>query len=193
MERVQKILGNYGVCSRRKAENLIKDNTVKINNKLATLGDKADIKHDKIEVDLTPLKNKKIKQLKKREELGGCRIKHDKAIISPETAEKTLVYIALNKPTLPPRIYPAGRLDKDSQGLVLLTNDGNLTEKITHPRYEHKKVYQVWINKKLVDNDKKKLNTGFELKDRRKEKVQGIKIKNLKNTHKGQKLTISFN
>ncbi len=136
LERLQKILSARGVASRRKAEEWILAGRVTVNGSVAGLGDMADPDSDEILVDGNPL---------------------------PST--QTHVYILLNKPrgfvtTLsdekgrpnvsqlvadcPVRVYPVGRLDMDSEGLLLLTNDGELTNRLTHPKHEVEKTYLVW-------------------------------------------------
>lgn len=145
-ERLQKLMARAGIGSRRASEKLIEEGRVTINGQLAKLGDKADINLDTIKVD-------------------GRIIKH----IEP------LVYIALNKPRgvvstvqspdpratvrdLVPtssRLYPVGRLDVESEGLILLTNDGELANQLTHPKYGHEKEYRVLV---AVYPDSKQLN-----------------------------------
>jgi 23S rRNA pseudouridine2605 synthase len=135
-ERLQKILSRAGLGSRRACEELIAQGRVTVNGQPAVLGTKADPQTDHISVDGKPLK----------------------------TAEE-LVYIALNKPRgvisasqSPDRrptvrdlvpigghLYPVGRLDVDSEGLILLTNDGELANRLTHPRYGHEKEYRVLV------------------------------------------------
>jgi 23S rRNA pseudouridine2605 synthase len=135
-ERLQKILARAGYGSRRSCEELIAAGRVRVNGHLTGLGDKADAAKDKISVDGRPV----------------------------EAAEK-LVYVALYKPRgvistvsdpdlrpavrdlvpVPGTLYPVGRLDFDSEGLLLMTNDGDLANRLTHPRYEHEKEYRVLV------------------------------------------------
>ena len=135
-ERLQKILARAGYGSRRACEELIAAGRVRLNGQVATLGMKADPQRDVIELDGKPV-----------------------------AAREKLVYIALYKPRgvlsaakspdgrktvrdlvdEPGRLYPVGRLDIDSEGLILLTNDGDLTNRLTHPRYGHEKEYQVLV------------------------------------------------
>jgi len=154
-ERLQKIIAQSGLCSRRSAEELIAQHKVTINNKIAKLGDKASL------LDIIKVEGKKIEL--------------------PE--EK--IYIALNKPTgytttnqdrfaekkiidlinIPERIFSVGRLDKDTEGLIFLTNDGNWANKITHPKFEKEKEYYVELNKILNKDILDKINKGFVLED----------------------------
>jgi 23S rRNA pseudouridine2605 synthase len=138
-ERLQKVLANAGVASRRKSEELIRQGRVTVDGTPAEIGMK--VKPDEVEI-----------------RVDGSKIS------SPEQK----VYLILNKPTgvlsstrsqggLPTvldfvpvkeRVYPVGRLDVDSEGLILLTNDGKLTNLLTHPRYEHEKEYRVQLNRR---------------------------------------------
>lgn len=138
-ERLQKILSARGVASRRRAEELIGAGQVTVNGRTAALGDSADPDEDEIRIDgrLLP-------------------------------GEQGFVYLMLNKPrgfvtTLSDekgrrtagqlvedcgiRVYPVGRLDMDSEGLLLFTNDGEFANRMTHPRQELDKVYEVWVNR----------------------------------------------
>ena len=220
-ERIQKIIGNAGITSRRKAEKLIENGLVKVNGKTATkLGSKADPNQDRISVNLESLDEERKNKIKQRKEQGNYYIKNNTAIIDPNQ-EQELVYIALNKPTgyitstdpsqgktvlsilkkdnfigscepkLPPRVYPVGRLDKDSEGLILLTNDGELTNKLTHPKFEHEKEYQVLIDKEIKDKDIEKLKSQMILDDKNgRDKIKGIEIKNIQNRNGKSELTL---
>lgn len=155
-ERLQKVMARAGYGSRRSCEDLIRSGRVRINGDVAQLGDRVDLTVDSVMVD--------------GQTLGE--------------AEK-LVYILLNKPmgylssTKPQggnptvldlvssdkRIYPVGRLDLDSEGLLLMTNDGSLTNKLTHPRYEHEKEYRVLLDRKPNQSQLRQWRQGVTLED----------------------------
>lgn len=155
--RLNKYIANAGICSRREADTYIQAGVVTINGEVIT-------------------------------ELGtrvkpGDEVRFGGELINPER----LVYILLNKPkncvttlddpeerqtvmdlvkdACPERIYPVGRLDRNTTGLLLLTNDGELTKKLTHPSYEKKKIYQVETDHDISRNDIQALADGFELED----------------------------
>lgn len=154
MERLQKVMAHAGVASRRECEKIIEEGRVKVNGRLATLGDKVDPNNDRIEV------NGRVLNIEKSE----------------------FVYIALNKPKgvissledelnrgrttvrdlipLPGHLYPVGRLDKQSEGLMLMTNDGDMAHKLTHPRYGHKKSYYVVLDGMISDENLQKWSRG---------------------------------
>jgi pseudouridine synthase len=153
--RIQKYLSAAGICSRRKAESHVRAGRVRINGKTVTvLGTKINPDIDRIEVD-------------------GRRV--------GAAAQK--IYIALNKPKgyvtscdhpgqdlvidlvdLPDRIYPIGRLDKDSTGLLLLTNDGRLHHQLSHPSFDHEKEYEVTVQHPIEDGVLQQLSQGIVLK-----------------------------
>lgn len=157
-ERLQKIIAAAGVDSRRHAEKLITAGRVSVNDVVVfELGTKADAAKDVIRVD--------------------------GKIIS---VEKTMIYIALHKPAgyvttmsdpeqrptvvdlisgVPERVYPVGRLDYDSEGLLLLTNDGDFAQKIQHPRFQSPKVYRVKIQGRVSRDEVKQLSRGVKLSD----------------------------
>jgi 23S rRNA pseudouridine2605 synthase len=155
-ERLQKLLARSGYGSRRSCEDLIEAGRVRVNGQVAELGQKADPAIDRIEVD-----GKKIR------------------------AEATLSYIALYKPRnvissvddpvgrrtvvdLIPEargLYPVGRLDWDSEGLVLMTNDGDLANRLTHPRYGHTKEYRVLVARRPDTEQLQTWKSGIVLSD----------------------------
>jgi len=153
MHRVQKLLSNYGYCSRRKAEELIKEGRVKVNNKTISIGDKAS-STDKIYVDGNLVNKEKKVYLIFNKPLNcvtALKDLHHKTIMD---------YIKIKE-----RVFPVGRLDYNTSGLLLLTNDGDFSNSIMHPRYEIKKTYLVELKKQISDFHIKKLEKGIILED----------------------------
>ena len=152
-ERLQKILAQAGVASRRKAEELIEQGRVTVNGALAKLGDKADPHQDDIRVDGT--------RLRKPERLRYIMLNKPRGVLSAAERQDQI-----DRPTVvemvdaPERVYPVGRLDLNSEGLVLLTNDGDLTNRITHPRYGHEKTYKVLIAGQITEDTLSKWRRG---------------------------------
>lgn len=135
-ERLQKILARAGYGSRRSCEELISRGQVTVNGKIATLGMKADPEKDRIE-----LNNKLVN---KPEPLKYIALYKPRGVISAAKSPegRQTVRDLVDEPG---RLYPVGRLDAESEGLILLTNDGELTNKLTHPRYGHQKEYRVLV------------------------------------------------
>lgn len=136
-DRIQKILARAGFGSRRNCEELISGGHVTVNGKPAILGSKADPIRDKILLDGNPIAA--------TEELVYVMIYKPRNVISTVSAQDNRIAVRDLIP-LPGTLYPVGRLDVDSEGLLLLTNDGNLTNRLTHPRYEHEKEYRVLVS-----------------------------------------------
>ncbi len=154
--RLQKILAQAGLGSRRACEQFIQAGRVRVNGEVATLGMKADPSTAHILFDGQPL-----------------------------SIQEERIYLALNKPpgvlsslasqgglptvdTLVPvkeRVFPVGRLDLDSEGLILLTNDGELTHVLTHPRYQHEKEYRVLLDRTPSESDLERWRRGLVLRD----------------------------
>ena len=150
--RLQKFLSAAGICSRRKGEEFIKAGRVSVNGQIIVeLGTKIDPETDQVSFDGNPIRY-----------------------------EQPLVYIALNKPVdfvtscrhpgekivlelvdITQRVYPVGRLDKDSTGLLLLTNDGRLHHQLSHPSFDHEKEYDVTVAKPITDGALQKMATGL--------------------------------
>ncbi|MCP9832738.1 MULTISPECIES: pseudouridine synthase [unclassified Cyanobium] len=137
-DRLQKLVAAAGLCSRREAETWLRDGRVRVNGDLAQLGDRADPTCDRISVDGQPLElPRTILTLLLNKPPGVLSTCHD-----PHGRPTVL-------DLLPPErrrgLHPVGRLDADSRGALLLSNDGDLTLRLTHPRYGHRKTYQVWV------------------------------------------------
>ncbi len=155
--RLNKYLSNAGVCSRREADEHIKAGDVKVNDQVIT-------------------------------ELGTKITRQDKVLFKDQPVQiESKVYIVLNKPkncvttsddpqarqtvmdlvknACQERIYPVGRLDRNTTGVLLLTNDGDLASKLTHPSYKKKKIYHVWLDKNVSVEDMQKIADGLQLED----------------------------
>ncbi len=135
-ERLQKILARAGYGSRRSCEELISAGRVRVYGKVAGLGDKADSTIDQITVDGRPIK--------KAEELVYIALYKPRGVISTVT-DPDLRTAVRDLVPVEGTLYPVGRLDFDSEGLILMTNDGDLANTLTHPRYEHEKEYRVLV------------------------------------------------
>ncbi len=135
-ERLQKILANAGFGSRRSCEELIIAGRVTVNGQVARIGEKADLQKDQVKLDG--------KLIKTEETHRYIMLYKPKGVISTVDApdERPTVRQLVQ---LPGTLYPVGRLDFDSEGLILLTNDGELTNQLTHPRYGHEKEYRVLV------------------------------------------------
>src|SRR5512139_145761 len=169
-ERIQKILARAGYGSRRACETLIETGRVSLNGKTAVLGSKADVERDRIQVD-------------------GRLV----------TAQPAFIYIALYKPRgvlstveapdprptvrdlvdVPGRFYPVGRLDVDSEGLILLTNDGDLANQLTHPRYGHEKEYRVLLARHPDEEQLEIWRKGVVLEDGYKTSPAQVRVESL--------------
>ena len=136
-ERLQKILARAGYGSRRTCEAMVAEGRVHINGQVATLGDRADSTSDRITLDHNEIgKGEKLTYVMLHKPRGvECSLRPQ----SGRTGIRELV-------DMPGRLYPVGRLDVESEGLILLTNDGALTNRLTHPRYGHEKEYHVLLN-----------------------------------------------
>jgi len=164
LTRLNKYLSDSGICSRRKADEHILAGDVEVNGKVvAVLGTKIDPKKDMIDF--------KGKQVKVPDAFVYYAVYKPKGVVSTANDE-------LGRPTVTslvpenPRVYPIGRLDEDSEGLMVLTNDGNLTQQLTHPSYKHEKEYMVTA--KITNND---LRQNKNIKDYiEHELIKGIRI-----------------
>ena len=136
-ERLQKLLSSCGVTSRRGAEEWILAGRVKVNGEVAQLGDKADLERDRIEVDGKPLK--------REEERVYLMLNKPRGYVTTLSDEKGRKNVAQLVSGCGKRVWPVGRLDLDSEGLLILTDDGDLTHKLIHPSHEIEKEYLVWV------------------------------------------------
>lgn len=136
-ERLQKILSAYGIGSRRAAEQWIQAGRVTVNGRTAALGEKADPERDKICLDGAPVNRKPEAVYLMLNKPQGCV-----TTLSDERGRKTVAELVTG---CGERVWPVGRLDYDSEGLLLLTNDGDLTHKLTHPGREVEKEYHVEV------------------------------------------------
>lgn len=151
MERLQKIIANSGYCSRRKAEEYINSGKVKVNGEIISeLGYKANY-DDYIEVNGTPIN--------KKEEKVYYLLNKPRGVVTTSKDDKNRKTV-LDLIKTDKRIYPIGRLDYDTTGLLLLTNDGELTNFLTHPKNEIEKVYVAKIKGLITKDELKKLCNG---------------------------------
>lgn len=160
MERLQKVMAEAGVASRRVSEKLIATGHVQVNGQtVTTLGTKVTAK-DKIEVDGIPLHREKQVYYLLNKPRGVISSAHD------EKGRRTVVDI-LREDEIEERIYPVGRLDYDTTGLLLLTNDGTLANKMMHPKFAVDKTYVAKVKGLISNDDLKQLRTGVKVDGRR--------------------------
>ncbi|MFH1320954.1 MAG: pseudouridine synthase [Bacteroidota bacterium] len=155
--RLNKYIANTGICSRREADNLIAAGVISVNGKIVTeMGIKISqndiVKHD----------NKTLKSERKVYVLLNKPKDHITTLNDPQ-GRKTVFNLVKN--ACKERIYPVGRLDRNTTGLLLFTNDGELTKKLSHPKHGIKKIYHVFLDKKLRKEDLNKIVKGIELED----------------------------
>jgi 23S rRNA pseudouridine2605 synthase len=153
--RLNRYIAGSGLCSRREADEIIQNGFISVNGKLVKdLGTKVTPDDD------VRYKGKKLSSEKKVYILMNKPAGYVTTVEDPH-AEHTV--IELVKDACPQRIYPVGRLDKDTTGILLLTNDGELTKRLTHPKYERKKIYHVFLDKPVTKADLSKLAEGIQL------------------------------
>ena len=138
MERLQKILSARGVCSRRAAEQMLKDGRISCNGKICALGDSADPDMDEILVDGKPLPS-----VQEHVYILLHKPKGYVTTLSDEHSRKNAAQLVADCGL---RVYPVGRLDMDSEGLLLFTNDGEFANRLMHPSHEVNKTYHVWVD-----------------------------------------------
>ncbi len=175
-ERLQKFIANKGICSRRKAEELILNGKVKVNGKIILeLGTKIDIDKDIVEVNGEKVSNnidKKIYVLLNKP-IGYVTTTKD------QFGRDTVLDLVKVKE----KILPVGRLDMYTSGALILTNDGDFIYKVTHPKHEIEKTYNVTVRGKITEEDVEKLTNGVEIENyvSKEAKVKILKINDEKN------------
>ena len=155
--RLNKFIANSGVCSRREADNFILAGVVTVNGEVVTeLGTKVNINTDDIRFNGERLKGENKVYIVMNKPKGYVTTASD------PHADKTVMDLLKACPT---RVFPVGRLDKNTTGVLMFTNDGEIAEKLTHPSYDKKKIYQVSLDSKLKKEDYDKILSGVELSD----------------------------
>jgi pseudouridine synthase len=180
-ERLQKILARAGYGSRRKCEGIISAGRVRVNGQTARLGQKANSDDDLIEVDGHEIAFERTVYIKLNKPVGVISSTEDELKQGRPTIRDLVA--------LPGHLYPVGRLDKQSQGLILLTNDGKLANRLTHPRYGHEKVYDVEIEGEISEQDVDQWRRGLFLDGRR---TAPAKIEVLDRTAKRSRLIVTL-
>lgn len=156
--RLNKYIAHAGVCSRRKAADLVKAGKIKVNGVVEKNPAIEVTDEDQIEYD-----GKLLKAVKEMVYLLVNKPKGVVTTMSDEAGRKTIWDMVKEKVST--RIFPVGRLDMYTTGLLLLTNDGDLTLRLSHPRHKVKKIYQVKLDRELEEKDKKAIEKGLELED----------------------------
>ncbi len=155
--RLNKFIANSGVCSRREADTLIQSGVVTVNGEVVTeLGTKVNVLTDDVRFNGQRLKGEEKVYIVMNKPKGYVTTASD------PHAEKTVMDLLKGCPT---RVFPVGRLDKNTTGVLMFTNDGEMAEHLTHPSYNKKKIYQVVLDAPLKDEDQQKILAGIELSD----------------------------
>ena len=155
--RLNKYLADAGICSRREADVLIASGAVKVNGKVVTqLGTKVSLS-DKVQYGGQTLKREKLRYLLLNKPKGF--------ITTSDDPQNRKTVMSLMEKACEERIYPVGRLDRNTTGLLLFTNDGDLAKKLTHPSHNVKKIYHVVLDKNLTKKDMLSIAQGLQLED----------------------------
>ena len=159
LERIQKVMAEQGLCSRRAAEQIILEGRVKINGHPARLGDKMDVNRDTMMIDGERIR------LVKKQEYHYLMLHKPRGFVtttSDERGRKTVMDLLADYPV---RVFPVGRLDKDSEGLLLLTNDGGFANLMMHPSHGVSKLYRVTVHPRADEGQVVALSKGVTLDD----------------------------
>lgn len=158
-QRIQKVLSDQGICSRRAAERMIAEGRVKVNGRPASLGDKMDPDFDKVSIDG---KNQRIVRKRKYIYIMLHKPRGYITTASDERGRKTVMDLVAD---VGRRVYPVGRLDKDSEGLLLLTDDGAFANLLTHPSGGVGKLYRVTVRPRATEEQIVRMSSGVVLDD----------------------------
>lgn len=150
MERLQKVLAQAGVASRRKCEGLIVQGRVVVNGRVASLGESVDAETDRVEVDGVPVVLEKKVYVLLNKPPGVV------TTVSERHGMRTVMDVVRVKE----RVFPVGRLDKDTTGVLLLTNDGEVAQCLAHPKFEVGKEYEAVLDRPLPEEAKRRLEEG---------------------------------
>ena len=155
-EKLQKVLAGIGLASRRVVEGYILDERITVNGEIAHIGQRVNRDKDEFSFDGVPLRV--------NPEMVYYLLHKPKGVISTASdpqGRKTVIDLLPEEP----RVYPVGRLDKDTEGLILITNDGDLTYRLTHPSQGVEKEYLVELNERVSRGNLRRLREGIELED----------------------------
>ncbi len=156
--KLQKFIAHAGYCSRRKAEELIAQGKVTVNGEVAHIGQVVAIESDVIEVEETPIHAPSTDH-------QYYLVYKPVGVVSTTSDELGRDTVLTLIPKTEARLYPVGRLDIDSEGLMLLTDDGDLAYKLTHPKFEHQKTYEALVEGNPSDKALEHLRKGVKLKE----------------------------
>ena len=179
--RLNKYISNAGVCSRREADKLILAGVVCVNGKVVTeLGTKV-LPGDKVQYEEQTISKERTKYILLNKPKGYITTVND--------PEKRRTVMSLIQGSCKERVYPVGRLDRNTTGLLLFTNDGTIAKKLTHPKYGIKKIYHVEIDKALSRADLEKVRAGLVLDD---EKIEVDKIEYIEGSKSKKELGVEL-
>lgn len=184
MERLQKVMAEAGVASRRASEKLIASGHVAVNGKIVTQQGVKVTRSDQVTVDGVPIKYEPLKYYLLNKPRGVISSAHD------EKGRRTVVDI-LKDDGVEERVYPVGRLDYDTTGILLLTNDGDLANKLMHPKFEVQKTYVAKVKGVITNSEMKRLRLGV-MVDGRKTKEARVKLLEVADNHQSSRVRLTI-